>query len=44
MRELKKASSVWVHDVLAEKNFAWQEGYAALHRQRVSTERGHEIY
>ena len=30
MRELKKASSVWVHDVLAEKNFAWQEGYAAF--------------
>ncbi|MCX7110255.1 MAG: IS200/IS605 family transposase [Proteobacteria bacterium] len=30
MRELKKASSVWVHDSLAEKNFAWQEGYAAF--------------
>jgi len=28
MRELKKASSVWVHDELAEKQFAWQEGYA----------------
>jgi len=27
---LKKASSVWVHDELAEKQFAWQEGYAAF--------------
>ncbi len=30
MRELKKASSVWTHDVLGEKLFAWQEGYAAF--------------
>ena len=30
MRELKKASSVWVHDTLGEKQFAWQEGYAAF--------------
>jgi len=27
---LKKASSVWVHDTLGEKQFAWQEGYAAF--------------
>lgn len=30
MRELKKASSVWVHDELGDRNFAWQEGYAAF--------------
>lgn len=30
MRELKKSSSVWVHDALGEKQFAWQEGYAAF--------------
>jgi putative transposase len=30
MRELKKASSVWVHDGLGERQFTWQEGYAAF--------------
>ena len=30
MRELKKASSAWVHEDMAEKGFAWQEGYAAF--------------
>jgi hypothetical protein len=30
LRELKKASSVWVHEQIAEKAFAWQEGYAAF--------------
>ncbi len=30
MLELKKSSSVWVHDTLGEKHFAWQEGYAAF--------------
>jgi len=29
LRELKKASSVWVHHEIGE-NFAWQEGYAAF--------------
>ncbi len=29
MRELKKASSVWVHEEIKLKGFAWQEGYAA---------------
>ena len=29
-RELKKSSSVWVHDTLRVKQFAWQEGYAAF--------------
>jgi hypothetical protein len=30
MRELKKASSVWVHEEVGIATFAWQEGYAAL--------------
>ena len=30
MRELKKASSVWVHDKIGLKEFAWQEGYSAF--------------
>ncbi len=30
MRELKKASSVWVHEEIQESKFAWQEGYAAF--------------
>ncbi len=30
MRELKKSSSVWVHDEIGEGAFAWQEGYAAF--------------
>ena len=30
MRELKKSSSIWVHDEVDEKRFAWQEGYAAF--------------
>ncbi len=30
MRELKKASSAWVHGTLGESGFAWQEGYAAF--------------
>ena len=30
MRELKKASSAWVHDELGIVGFAWQEGYAAF--------------
>jgi len=30
MRELKKASSVWVHEEIGVKSFAWQEGYAAF--------------
>ncbi len=30
MRELKKASSAWVHDELHIHAFAWQEGYAAF--------------
>ena len=30
MRELKKASSIWVHEELRIAHFAWQEGYAAF--------------
>ncbi len=30
MRELKKASSAWVHEEIGLRSFAWQEGYAAF--------------
>jgi putative transposase len=30
LRELKKASSVWVHETIGNKKFGWQEGYAAF--------------
>jgi putative transposase len=31
MRELKKASSIWVHEEIGSSQmFAWQEGYAAF--------------
>ena len=30
MRELKKASSVWVHEEIKLRGFAWQESYAAF--------------
>jgi putative transposase len=30
LRELKKSASLWVHDEIGEKSFAWQEGYAAF--------------
>src|SRR5437868_11792408 len=30
LRELKKASSVWVHEKIGVRPFAWQEGYAAF--------------
>ena len=30
VRELKKASSTWVHDEIGLHAFAWQEGYAAF--------------
>ena len=30
MRELKKASSVWVHEEVGLRKFNWQEGYAAF--------------
>ena len=30
LRELKKASSVWVHENIGLQAFGWQEGYAAF--------------
>ena len=30
LREVKKASSVWVHEQIGLPSFAWQEGYAAF--------------
>ncbi len=30
MRELKRGSSKWIHEEIRLKNFAWQEGHAAL--------------
>jgi REP element-mobilizing transposase RayT len=30
MRELKRASSTWVHSDMSQSEFAWQEGYAAF--------------
>jgi putative transposase len=30
LRELKKASSLWVHETIHLPSFAWQEGYAAF--------------
>ena len=30
MRELKKASSIWMHETVGLREFAWQEGYAAF--------------
>jgi putative transposase len=30
MRDLKKGSSKWIHEEISQRNFAWQEGYAAF--------------
>ncbi len=30
MRELKKAATLWVHDIIGQKGFRWQEGYGAF--------------
>ena len=38
MRELKKASSAWVHEEVALLAFAWQEGYAAFTVSATSRE------
>lgn len=38
MRELKKASSVWVHEQVSRPTFAWQEGYAAFTVSATSRE------
>jgi REP element-mobilizing transposase RayT len=38
MRELKKASSVWVHEQVGMLAFAWQEGYSAFTVSATSRE------
>ena len=38
MRELKKASSTWVHEEVGLRSFAWQEGYAAFTVSATSRE------
>jgi putative transposase len=30
LRELKKASSIWIHETIGLPSFAWQDGYAAF--------------
>ena len=50
MRELKKASSTWVHKEAGLRAFAWQEGYAAftsfphLLKIRRGTASGSDVY
>jgi REP element-mobilizing transposase RayT len=38
MREMKKASSSWVHEELGMRAFTWQEGYAAFTVSATSRE------
>jgi len=38
VRELKKASSAWVHEEIGMHAFAWQEGYAAFTISATSCE------
>ena len=38
MRELKKASSAWLHEEIGLRAFAWQEGYAAFTVSATSRE------
>jgi putative transposase len=38
LRELKKASSAWVHEEIGLRGFAWQEGYAAFTVSATSRE------
>lgn len=38
MRELKKATSSWVHDEIGLRAFAWQEGYAGFTASATSRE------
>lgn len=38
MRELKKASSAWVHEEIGLRAFVWQEGYAAFTVSATSRE------
>jgi putative transposase len=38
MRDLKKASSIWVHQEITLRDFSWQEGYAAFSISATSRE------
>ncbi len=38
MRDLKKASSIWVHQEITMRDFSWQEGYAAFSISATSRE------
>lgn len=40
MRDIKRQSSLWVHETIGQKSFGWQEGYGAFtvspsHREAV---------
>jgi REP element-mobilizing transposase RayT len=39
LREIKSASSAWVHEEIGEKLFAWQEGYSAFSVSASQVER-----
>ena len=30
VRDLKRSSSIWIHEEIGQMDFAWQEGYAAF--------------
>ncbi|WP_038172227.1 IS200/IS605 family transposase [Verrucomicrobium sp. BvORR106] len=38
MRDLKRASSIWVHQEMGIRDFSWQEGYAAFSISATSRE------
>ena len=44
MRELKKATSIWVHEEIGLHSFAWQEGYAAFTVRRNSSRCGQTLH
>ena len=39
MRELKRSSSLWVHETIGSPSFAWQEGYGAFSISAPARER-----
>jgi REP element-mobilizing transposase RayT len=43
LRDLKKGSSAWVHDVVGERRFNWQEGYGA-YGQPVRPRRSSQVH
>lgn len=44
MRELKKASSIWVHKEIGDSTFSWQEGYGAFNCQPQRARRCPRLY